>query len=83
MAYINKTFLKCDRCGEAREVAFEERSTSRKWMACRSAEDEGWCETSQNHHLCPRCAAPYLAKKRELETELERLSGEISVQVTL
>lgn len=85
MSYIRKDFIKCDRCGEAREVRHEDvpESMAMRWRSDRSAEGEGWAEVGPGRHLCPRCAAPYLAKKREMEAELRRLSGASSLTVEL
>ncbi|MEY8436551.1 hypothetical protein AAK967_02240 [Atopobiaceae bacterium 24-176] len=46
---------------------------------CGSAQEapaEGWLGVGPDRHLCPGCAATYLAKKRDMERELRRLSGE-------
>lgn len=83
MSYIVKKFLRCDRCGKAVET---KRDIDRLGLPSSielERDLEGWISTDRDHHLCPECARPYLAKRDEMERELKRLAGIETIEVVL
>lgn len=82
MSYFTKRFLQCDRCGKVIETCHDVAKLG-LGMAARECGLDGWIETERNHHLCPDCARPYLAKKEEMGRELKRLAGIKSIEVDL
>ena len=73
--HVRKAAIVCDKCGSKVEVdPTKDRIIISSFMEPGDPLT-GWLDLGSNRHLCPTCAGPYLAKKREMEAELRRLSG--------
>lgn len=83
MSLITKSFIRCDSCGKTVETSYDVASLGLGGIAARDAGLGGWIDAGHAHHLCPRCAKPWLAKKAEMERELNRLAGIETVSVDL
>lgn len=74
MTHIRKAALLCDVCGETIEIDPDIEHPFASSFVHRESAWRDWIQAEGNH-LCGKCAAPYLAKKREAEAELKRLAG--------
>jgi hypothetical protein len=83
MSFVKKEFIRCDRCKATREVQPGTGDAGGLQWGAGTDGLEGWIETDRNHHLCPRCAGPYMDKKREMERELKRLAGIETIEVDI
>ena len=73
--YICKAAVICNKCGAKAETKSLGRDPFASAFDDNPLREAGWISTGVDVHLCPDCAAPYNAKKKEMEEELRRLSG--------
>lgn len=83
MAYIRKAFLKCDKCRTVEETSSLDGDPFSVLGKDEKLVDEGWISTERGVHLCPKCAKPYLEKKKQFEHELSELSGKSHIELDL
>lgn len=78
--HIRKAAVICDRCGTKVEVDPNVKHVIISSFMEPGDPLAGWLHVDGGRHLCPTCASPYLEKKREMESELRRLSGGRTVE---
>ncbi|MBR2683017.1 MAG: hypothetical protein IKE22_07125 [Atopobiaceae bacterium] len=78
--HVRKAAVICNSCGTKVEIDPDIKHVIISLFAEPGDPLAGWLAVEGGRHLCPTCAAPYLAKKREMETELRRLSGARTVE---
>lgn len=83
MAIFTKRLMRCNSCGKTVELAADLEKLGFGGIAARNAGLGDWVDAGGNHHLCPDCSKPYLAKKAEMERELKALAGFETVEVDL
>lgn len=78
---IRKMFVVCDKCGDRREIPYEE--TDPFGAGALSDISREWFTPDRVHHLCPKCSATYKARKAEMDSELKRLAGIETIEVDI
>lgn len=83
MAYVIKSAIICNRCGEKVDLDPSHGKPLFSSYALEEIPLKGWLEVDDKHHLCPKCANVYKAKQEEMQAELNKIAGITEIKFTL